>query len=62
MGVCAAHVPTYRSVKPMVSAFDADGRSSTPGAGQIYPPLSTHLTDVLDPGQTMMTLSLPLRH
>jgi hypothetical protein len=23
--------------------------SSTPGAGQILPPLSTHLTDVLDP-------------
>jgi hypothetical protein len=41
---------TYRSVKPMVSASHADGRGSTPGAGQILPPLSTHPTDVLDPG------------
>jgi hypothetical protein len=28
----------------------AKSASQTPGAGQILPPLSTHLTDVLDPG------------
>jgi hypothetical protein len=34
----------HRSLKPMVSASHADGRGSTPGAGQILPPFSTHLT------------------
>jgi hypothetical protein len=34
-------VPYHRSVKPMVSASHADGRGSTPGAGQISPHFST---------------------
>jgi hypothetical protein len=40
----------YCSVKPMVSASHADSWGLAPGAGQILPPLSTHLTNVLDPG------------
>jgi hypothetical protein len=54
----------YIKSTPEAGSSHADGRGSTPGAGQIYPPLSTHVTDVLDPGvhKMMMSLQWQLRH